>query len=273
VALLRIRIELQRSSRGIEMPKLAELAREAQKFLKLVAEDVGLDVDGTWVAQDFYNQGIGFDAAFQASDIDTPDVSSYLHAVEQVVSVGPESNWYVPRVRPATLLQSARIARIADDDELVRIGFYNGDAPAVTWKPLHKSRAVALVEHFQELIEYRGMAQGVIHSLYKESQPPYFDLRDLASRELVKCFYQPSQYPDVHAALERKDAVVLVSGWIRVRRQDRQIREITIERIQSTKPLDRRQLEEFFGSAPGWTGDLSTEEFIDRVRSWNDATE
>jgi hypothetical protein len=273
MALLRIRIELQRPRQGIEMPKLAELARETQKFLRLVAEDVGLDIEGTWVAQDFYNQGIGFDATFQTSDIDDPEAQSYVHAVEQVVSVGPDSNWYVPRVRPVTLIQSAKIARIAGDDELVRIGFYNGSAPAVTWKPLHKSRAAAIIEHFQEWIEYRGMAQGVIHSLYKESQPPYFDLRDLASRELVKCFFQQSQYPDVYAALERKDAVVIVSGWIRARRQDRQIGEIRVERIQATKPLHRRELEEFFGSVPGWTGDLSTEEFIDRVRSWNDATE
>lgn len=273
MALLKIRVELQRPRQGIEMSKLADLSRETQKLFRLVADDIGLNAEGTWVAKDFYNQGIGFDATFETTDIDESQASSYVHVIDQVSSVDQDSNWYVPRINAATLIQLARLARVAGDDETVRIGLYNGKQPALTWRPLTKSRAAAIVEHFQQWVQYRGMAQGPIHSLYKESQPPYFDLRDLVTNCLIKCFYQPSQYAQVHAALERKDAVVIVSGLMRVRRQDRQIGEIAIERIQSTKAVNQPELERFFGSAPDWTGDLPTEEFIERVRNWNDAAQ
>lgn len=271
MALLKIRIELQRPRRGIEIPKLAKLAEETQKFLRSVAEDVGIDPSqGIWVAQDFYEQGVGFDAEYQASDIDDPQVQAYEHVVDEIVSIGPEKNYTIRGVRPQTLIQSARMAMLAGEDEVLRIGLYNG-RPAVTWKPLEKARAAAIVEHYQDWIEYRGMIQGIIHALYKEAQPPYFHIRDLASSELVKCVFQPSMYRDVYEALERKEAVVLVSGWIRTRRSDPTVRELKVERIKSTQPLSDAQLRAFFGSAPGWTGDLTTEEFIERARGSKDA--
>ncbi len=65
MAQIRIRIELQRATAGIELPKLQDLAKEANKFLRMVAEDVRVDADeGTWTAKNFYNQGIGFDCEY-----------------------------------------------------------------------------------------------------------------------------------------------------------------------------------------------------------------
>lgn len=271
MALLRVRVELQRPNKGIEMPKLARLAEETQKFLRLVAEDLGIDTDGTWVAQDFYNQGIGFDAEYQIADIDQPQVDAYIHTIDAVMSVGPERHWSVPRVRPQTLVQSARLATLAADNETVRLGLYNGDTPAVEWRPLTKDRAAAILQHFEDWVTYRGMIQGIIHSLFKESQPSYFDIRDLASGDLIKCFYQPAMYSEVYEALERKDAIVLVGGWIRARRSDRKIADVKVEKIKPTKPLNEAQLRAFFGSAPGWTGDLTTEQFIERARGSDDS--
>lgn len=124
-----------------------------------------------------------------------------------------------------------------------------------------------IIEYYEEWLEYRGMLQGRIHSLYKEVNPPYFTLHDFASRELIRCEFRPSDWPDVHRALERKDGVVFVAGMIRARRVDRSIAAVQVERIQSTEAITREQLQSFFGSAPGWTGDLTTNDFLDSVRS------
>ena len=265
MALLRVRIELKRDGKGIELPKLAELSREGQKLLRMVAEDSELPQQGTWVAQDFYNQGIGFDALYEQTDVDEQQANAYLRLLDHVVTAGPESNWHIPGVRPATLVQSARVAKVAGEHELVRLGVYNG-GPSVQWKPPAKTRAEMIIEHFESVIEYRGMVQGIIHSLYKESQPPYFDIRDIASGDLIKCYYSVPQYRDVHAVLQRREAVVIVAGWIRAKRLDREIQDLRVEQIQSTDPLSQKQLESFFGSAPGWTGDLTTDDFIERAR-------
>ena len=107
---------------------------------------------------------------------------------------------------PETLVQAANVARVADEGELVRLGFLNGAAPGVSWRPLHKGQAATILERFDEWVEYRGMFQGLIHSLYKEAQPPYFDLRDFATGKLVKCQFESSAYKDVVVALKRKTA-------------------------------------------------------------------
>jgi hypothetical protein len=266
MAHLRVRVELQRPSRGIEMSKLEKLSKEAQRVLRSLGEDLRIPSAGTWVAQEFYNQGLGFDAVYETTDVDDLQVDQYVHALDDVSVVDESKRWEVPGVSARTIVASAHLARLADDGETVRIGIYNDNSPEVTWRPLIKSRAEAIIEHYEETISYRGMLQGIIHSLYKESDPPYFDLRDIASRDLVKCEYEADQYDLVYAALKDKRAVVLVAGWINTRRSDRAISKVRVERIQPTTPIKQTELERFFGSSPGWTGDLTTEDFIDSVR-------
>jgi hypothetical protein len=274
MAQLRVRVELQRPDKGIEMSKLADLSRETQKLLRMVAEDAGLvAADGTWVARDFYNQGVGFDAEYQFADVDPDEAVRYTHLMDQITVVDRDTNWTVRGVRAATLVQSARVATLASEGETVRLGLYNGVPDKFEWRPMRKDLAAAILEHYESWVEYRGMLQGVIHSLHKESNPPFFDLRDFATRALVKCIFKPEDYEIVHKALERKTGVVLVSGWIRAKRLDKAIAEIRIERIQPTKPINAQQLRDFFGSAPGWTGDLSTDQFIDLVRGTDDGDE
>jgi hypothetical protein len=267
MAQLRIRIELKRPAKGIEMSKLSTLAQETQKFLRMVAEDIGLNPnEGTWVAQDFYNQGIGFNAEYQYGEVDQDLAFAYLRAVDNIANVSAESQWAVRGVRPLTIVQSARLAEIADEGETVRLGLLNGDDQHIEWRSLTKEKAAAVIEHYDEWAEYRGMLQGVIHTIFKEANPPYFTLRDFASRQLVRCEFDGKDWEKLYLALERKDAAVFVAGWMRTRRLDREIAVIRVERVQGTKPLRRDQLEEFFGAAPGWTGDLTTEEFLRGIR-------
>ncbi len=266
MAALRIRIELSRSAVGIEMSKLRELSEEAQKFLRMVAEDVGLNPnEGKWVAKDFYNQGLGFNAEYQHAEVDSDSAATYNHAIDGISKVSAESNWSVRGIRPLTIVQSARVARIADEGEVVRLGLLNG-ADHVEWRPLALDRAAAVIAHFDVWVEYRGMLQGMIHTIFKESSPPYFTLRDFASGQTVRCEFDANDWSKLHKALERKDAPVFVAGWIRIRRLDRKIEYLRVDRVQGTKPLSREQLTDFFGSAPGWTGDLTTDQFIDSLR-------
>jgi hypothetical protein len=265
MAELRIRIELQRASKGIEMSKLSALAKESQQFLRMVAQDVGLNPnEGVWVALDFYNQGLGFNAEYQYAEVDHDLAATYIHAIDGISSVGPVNNWHVPGIDPLTIVQSARVAQLADEGETVRLGLLRGDE--VEWRPLTHEKAAAVIEHFDAWVEHRGMLQGVIYTIYKEASPPYFTLRDYASRQLVRCEFEPLQWEALHKALTKKDAAVFVGGWIRTRRVDREIASVKVERIQGVRPLNRQELTAFFGAAPGWTGDLSTEDFIEQLR-------
>ena len=127
------------------------------------------------------------------------------------------------------------------------------------------SVAHEIIEFYQGTVEYRGMLQGLIHSLFKEAAPPYFTLRDFASRDLVRCEFKAADWPSLHQALT-KDGVVLVAGWLRVKRVDKAIEVMRVDKIQGTKAVSEEELRSFFGSAPGWTGDMTTDEFIKSVR-------
>ena len=252
------------------MSKLERLSKTTQQMLRSLGEDLHIPADGTWVAQKFYDQGLGFDAVYETGDVDELQVEQYIHALDHVATVDAAERWAVRGVSPRTLVLSARMAKLADEGETIRVGIYNGQAPAVSWRPLPRSRAESIIEYYEQVVSYRGMLQGLIHSLFKESDPPYFDLRDIASKELVKCYYKPEQYDDVYAALADKRAVVLVSGWIQTRRSDREISKFEVDKIRSVKLVSKSELEKFFGSAPGWTGDLTTEDFIEAVRKRDD---
>lgn len=267
MAELRIRVELQRASKGVEMLKLVELADQAQKLFKAVAEDVGLGaVEGVWVAEDFYNQGVGFNSSYKFTDVDPEQVAQYLHAIDTLSRLNSQTGWRADGVKPQTVVHFARLARVARDGETVRLGFLDDDDIVREWRPLEKPQAEAIIEHYEAAVEYRGMLQGRIHSLYKEVNPPYFTLRDFASSELVRCEFKPSEWAALHKALARKDGVVVVAGWVRAKRLDRSVEVMRVDRIKDVAPLDRDELSGFFGSAPGWTGDMATDEFIDVVR-------
>jgi hypothetical protein len=123
-----------------------------------------------------------------------------------------------------------------------------------------------LLESLQTHIDYHGMVQGIIHSLFKESHPPHFDLRELATERLVRCYYGPPQYARVVKALKARDAVVLVSGQIRASRVARRIEALQVERIDVAARLTREEAARLVGAAPNMTGKLSTSAFIDRQR-------
>ena len=274
MAQLRIRIELQRSHEGVELARLPKLAEEAWRLLRMVAEDSGgVPRECSWVAGGFYEQGIGFDVKLDSpGEVDQTAVDSYLKAIDATARAAHDGKYAARGVRDATVLQAAKLADVAGDDETIRIGLLNG-AYEPDWRPLPREMARKIIAHFDEDVEYRGTLQGVIHSIFKESDPPYFRLRDFASAKLVRCELPPSLWEDVHDALKRKDAAVFVSGWAKARRLDRRIHSVKVDRLRQGRiPLAMGELEDLFGAAPGWTADLNTDEFVDKARSDGDET-
>ena len=58
---LRISIELNPGGEGVRLDKLAKFSGEAEKFLRYLLGDLGLQVpQGDFVAKKFYNSSVGF---------------------------------------------------------------------------------------------------------------------------------------------------------------------------------------------------------------------
>ena len=65
MARIRVRFEINKGQIGAPLDKLGEIASEAEKFLRMLAQDLRLDVKkGDWTALNFENGSVGFDVEF-----------------------------------------------------------------------------------------------------------------------------------------------------------------------------------------------------------------
>jgi hypothetical protein len=270
MARYRIRIELRQGKRGIPLGTLADIAAETQKFLRMTAQDIDIPVfESGWLATDFANDSVDFNVE-STSDADDYQVRQFGSAIRRVVEYHPNKPLPIG-VRSDTVLQFARIAELIEPGEPARLGiFNNGSESPEVWQSLIKSEAIAIREYLEDRVEYWGMIQGIIHSLFKESQPPYFNIREMSNDVLVRCTFPASRYSEFIPLLKEKRAVVLVSGYITARRTDRRIERVHIDRMEPAPELSDSDFEKFFGSAPRFTGDQTTEEFLNEIRGDGD---
>lgn len=263
MAQLRVKIELNKGRHGIPIHKLAEIAKEAEKFFSMFADDIHLG-KGEWIADNFVDGSVGFDNNFVG---EAPDAQIILgqKALKHLTDPKTKPDSLSLGIRKETFLQYAKIAFPVDADDGVLIGVYNGNGnQAPEMRELTKQRALEIEKEISQPIEMYGGIQGVIHSFYKEAKPPYVHIREFSTNELVKCFFKPSSYDAVWRLMEKKDAVVNVEGWIKT--LNGKVEHLKIELISEAAQYQTGDLDKFFGCAPNLTGNMSTDEFISDLR-------
>lgn len=262
MARLRVKVELNKGRVGIPLRKLHQVVEETERFLRMLAEDAGIDPEqGQWLGLDFESGSLKFNAEYIGKVIQKT-VRSFNTAFDDVRRGKP-----VQRVRVATRYQYAKIAEALDEDEVIGFGTYKSeDETTPEIFTLAKRDLPALLGEVQVPVESHGSVQGVIHSLFLGSQPPHFFLRELATGNLVKCVYERARYDEVAHALQQQNAVVHVYGEIKIDIGQRAFQQLRMERIVPAEPMSESDFESFFGCAPNLTGQLSTQQFIDKVR-------
>ena len=190
-------------------------------------------------------------------------------------------------VRRATVAQYAKIADPIDPNESVSFVLFGpasdgkegqaaGSHSASQLYPvpiaalqtfsLTKNTASAIQAEVQANVKAYGGVQGRMHSLFLGAQPAYFNLRELATGALVKCFYKSEIYPSIASALQRQDAVLHVYGWTKTDLVERKLEEIDVMRVDVASVVTDAEFDSMFGSISGFTGKLTTQEFIDKAR-------
>jgi hypothetical protein len=116
-------------------------------------------------------------------------------------------------------------------------------------------------------IKSLASVQGIIHSVFIEAEQPHFQLRELSSKELIRCNYNESRYPDLAEALKSRRAVVHVYGLAYTDMLSRRIDRIEVDRIEVAAVLQRDYLDRFIGCAPGLITEDEIQAFIDHSRN------
>jgi hypothetical protein len=61
-----------------------------------------------------------------------------------------------------TILQYATFGQNMDPTDTLNLGFFpSGDRQPQEWRTVSKSEAVAIAEKLEQIVQYRGMVQGV----------------------------------------------------------------------------------------------------------------
>jgi hypothetical protein len=266
---LRVRIELNKGGHGISMDKLAEITTETERFLRMIVEDISKRLTGKWIARDFENNSVDFTAAYISPSITPEQIQECRQALAYTMNEETDISNFSNKIRRATLLQYSKIAKPIGPDEVVHFGLFDIESEQPTEHHiLSKERSLEIEQRLQltDSIQYDGSAQGTIIALFKGSNP-HFRLRSLYSDEWFPCYFSYNLYDKVIQALENATTIVHVAGTVLASRTERKPTSMQVKRIENAEPYLEGDLEKFIGCAPHVTGDMSTEEFIELIRS------
>lgn len=267
MARIRLRIRLNEGGEGVPLDQLADVGREVERFLRSLAQDVGVVVPkGQWLAREFRNESVSFDSEGPA-EYPLEQIREFNAAFNSVAGFDPLHDRLNGSVRHKTLLQFARIADSLQSHERISFGIYRPDQDMISdWKPLTKRRASRLKEQLVQTVYYTGTIRARLHNVIVE--PAFsFNVREERSNALIRCDADDELYDELHRAMRVRNALLYVRGRIGIRRVDQLITSIRVLAIKMAPNLSRKEYESFFGIAPNYTGELTTEQFIERARS------
>src|SRR4051794_39464694 len=170
MALIRVRFAVNEGGLGAPLDKLAEVAQEAERFLRTLAADLRMEnTKGDWLAVNFANGSVSFDAAFESAP-SVKAVHAYTAALRAITEFDPVEGMRHPDVSERTLEQFCRLGEIMASHERLGIGLYDGKADGAPeeWKYLTKGKVTEIKQELERPILVFGSVQGIIHSWFKE---------------------------------------------------------------------------------------------------------
>jgi len=267
MASVKVRFELNKGRTGAPLSKLGDISKQAEKFLRALASDLSIDAKaGEWLAVNFKNGSVSYDAEFHG-EITSAEVDSFNRCLEFLADFDSDSTGRNGAVTDATILEFARMGAMIDPDEVIGFGIYGRNRQKPKMRSITYARLAERRAQMETPIPAYGSVQGIIHSLTKEAERPFFRLRELSTSSLVNCYYPGRLYDDVAKALQQRRNVLHVDGPMKFDRSTRAITELTVERIETARMLAPAEFEAFFGSCPNYTGEMTTDEWLDALRS------
>lgn len=267
MARIRIRVKLGSGASGVSLDELGGVAMDARAFLRSLSTDVGLAEPEKWIATAPRRGSFAFDIEYvdDATKRAAISVNSRMKKLGRYV---PSRQQAPKDVSRETVVRYAKLADKLGTDSVVELGVYEKDAVSqpTAWSRLSRTRAGEILDAMEEAVAFYGSLQGTMHSVNVGASPAFFQLRERAGGKLVRCTFKRELHARVIDGLRRPGLVVLVSGHANASREYREITSFEAERIDTVDEITEEQFDSFVGSMPGLTGDLSTEEFIDRIR-------
>jgi hypothetical protein len=247
---INLKLEMNKGREGVPMFKLAQVSDQALKFLRMLAEDVGVNtLKEDWVAKRFGNNCVDFDCEYPL-EVESSKVASFKEGVRFVSDYRNRFSEPPFPIRSATIKNYAYIGKHIDATEVISFGIYNGspDVPR-EWLDLDKSLCSFIETSISDFTSYYGSIQGVIHAFHKETDHPHVTIRDKAFKYLIPCYFDDSQYEQVVEMFEKRDATVYVEGTIKENVIEEKIDSVSAKSFRQLKKITVADVDAFVGCA------------------------
>lgn len=232
------------------MAKLGKIAEQTEKFLRTFAADLGIDVKpGEWLAADFKNGSVDYRAEFP-KEVSPAVAQIFSTGLEVLADYDPEMEGLNGRVSESAALEYSRIGTLLDPDEIIRMGIIPPHATNPRWRDITYSSLSSIRREMEQPVSSHGSVQGIVHAWFKEAREPHFQLRELASDDLIKVFYDQDLYDRVAKAVQERSTTLIVAGQMLFDRVTKQATELKAERIEPMAMMTPQEFDEIFGSAP-----------------------
>lgn len=264
---IRLKIELNPGGVGVRLDKLARISAEVEKFIRSLALDAGTSPEvGDFVAKEFYDGSFGAVVEY-VNNVDPVAATRFNNGLRFFSTFSDPNQYINGEFSPATVRHFIELGTVIEADEIVKLGIIHPDSTAdeTEWKNVTKLTTLNVDAAYNHELRYDGTLQGKLGTWYKDSG--YFNLRELSSTELVKCYYGNNMYDQIYRLYEDKEAVVNLTGRIQADRATGKIKEVRVVWAKAYPPLSNAEFDRLFGLAPDLTGDLRTTDFIDRLRN------
>jgi hypothetical protein len=252
------KLKLNKGRHGIVFHKLARIAEEAEKFLASFAEDVHL-TKTDWVADTFRNGSLEFNLNYIGNE--NPAIMlNARRALAYITDPKTKPESLNHGISPKTFHQFARIANPLESDDSVGFGIPNDRGRFIT-RILTKERAVQIERETNQILEHYAGFQGSVTALFREGT---FWLKDYISGKRIVCQFRPHLYSKIWKLLDENEELVNVEGWLVSKNGTPET--LRVEHVNPSIGYEEGDLDKFFGCDPNFTGDLTTEQFLDELR-------
>lgn len=267
MASLRIRFKLNPGRHGLPLGKMSKQTENIELFLRALASDLGVD-DGKnlWLAGQFKNGSLD---EVITLPVEVPDeLVEDFNEVVAYLSKYTLNGAAPTSLTPTTIDRFAELRQCLDSDESIGIATFDVGSPSSRrFVYVDSLRLDAVGKSIEKETQYVGAIMGRTHEWNKGAEKPYIIIRDLVSSELVRCNYADSDYEKVAKLFANKTAVVIVEGTISLNLITSKTEVLLATGFDIAPDFSDDDFSNFFGAAPGITGNLTSEEFVARGRA------
>lgn len=264
---LKVRLRFNPGRHGSPMDKLGEFASQMEKFLRALSSDLGVDAKkGKWLAQNFTNESVAFDGEYSES-VNAVVAARAEEALDVLSGDEPFDACNKGLVSFGTISEFSKVSKVLDADEFFYMGIYRDDrSEPARWKTVSYKKISEIRQLLEAPFVTNGSLQGIVYSWHAGANPRFFQLREVAGGNLVRCEYSDRLHCRIHEATRTPNTVIHVYGDISWDRTTDTVTKMDVGDIEMAEALSDFEFHKLFGSATNFTGGLSTSDYISWMR-------